>query len=67
MWDDLEAISLDHDLGEGATGYDLAKYMVEQGCWPKRDIYLHSANPVGRWNMYQLLSHYAPPGVIVHE
>lgn len=62
----FEAISLDHDLGLGLTGYDLAKWMVAVEEWPK-DIYFHTANPVGRFNMQQLLSHYAPEGVTVHE
>lgn len=58
-------LSLDHDLGENvATGYDFTKWLVEE--WHNgspmipRQIYLHTANPVGRENMYQLLSHYKP-------
>ena len=50
-------ISFDHDLGEEKTGYDLAKYLLEH------DIYIggftiHSMNPVGAKNIYDLLSHY---------
>lgn len=63
---DLVELSLDHDLGTVATGYAIALLIVEHGYWPK-DIYFHTANPVGRWNMYQLLSHYAPEGVTVHR
>ena len=62
----LTAISLDHDLGEGKTGYDIAKWMVEHNVCPQH-IYCHSANPVGRFNILQLLEHYAPEGVTVHH
>jgi hypothetical protein len=59
-------LSLDHDLGENEpTGYDLTKIMVERGLWPLR-IYMHTANPVGRDNMYQLLTRYKPEGISVH-
>lgn len=61
----MEALSLDHDLGELASGYDIAKYMIAHGIWPK-NIYCHSMNPVGRINILALLQHYAPDGVIVH-
>ena len=53
-----------HDLGDSdaLTGYDLCKWLVEQGIesphiYPKV-IYLHSANAVGSDNMYQLLNRY---------
>lgn len=65
----VDILSLDHDLGLGmaGTGYDVAMFIVEQGLktpeiWP-REIYLHTDNPVGRQNMYQLLTHYCPEGV----
>lgn len=54
---DYDLISLDHDLGEEKTGYDIAKYIVEnQMTVPP--IAIHSANPVGRFNIEQLLTHY---------
>jgi hypothetical protein len=67
---DVEALSLDHDLGlqnfdPEMTGYDIAKWMVRHCVWPK-DIYCHSMNPVGRQNIIALLKHYAPAGVVVH-
>lgn len=51
----ISAISLDHDLGEGKTGYDVI-------CWIEKkirtnewvylpEIYIHTSNPVGRQNM----------------
>ena len=50
---DLE-LSLDHDLGEAKTGYDLAclieKWVVVHGIKAPR-ITVHSANPVGRQNI----------------
>lgn len=55
--DDIEEIWLDHDLGEQKSGYDIAKFIVEEkvciggfGC--------QSMNPVGRKNICNLLTHY---------
>lgn len=50
-------VDFDHDLGEGKSGYDIAKYIVENQIQiVGYDI--HSMNPVGRANIEQLLSHY---------
>ena len=67
----LNILSLDHDLGEEETGYDFVKWLVETGMsdpsvYPKV-IYLHTANPVGRHNMYQLLNRYKPEWVKLHN
>ena len=54
---EIELISLDHDLGERKSGYDIAKYIVEHQI--PIDFYsVHSMNPVGRENIVQLLNHY---------
>ena len=50
-------LDLDHDLGEAKTGYDIAKYIVSNHL-PLLGFHLHTANPVGRQNMEQLLTHY---------
>lgn len=55
--ENYDVISLDHDLGEEKTGYDIAKYIVENKI-KVGIIAIHSANPVGRFNIEQLLSHY---------
>ena len=72
----IEAISLDHDLGDSCpsymgtfradTGYDFCLWLIQQPAekWPKI-IRLHTANSVGKDNMRQLLTHYAPPGVTI--
>ena len=55
-YDDLY-IDFDHDLGEGKTGYDFAKWLLEH----KIEIGgfgIHSMNPVGAKNIYELLTHY---------
>ena len=49
-------IDFDHDLGEGKTGYDIAKWLVENNYIGKFRI--HSMNPVGANNIRQLLKHY---------
>lgn len=50
-------ISFDHDLGKGKTGYDVAKYIVENNINLK-GYWIHSRNPVGVKNIYELLNHY---------
>lgn len=47
----VERVSLDHDLGEGKTGYDvllwLEQAVLENPEFPVPEIFIHSANPVG--------------------
>ncbi len=56
---DVDTISLDHDLGTKKTGYDICLWLVENEVYPKY-ILIHSANPVGQKNMIQLLNRYMP-------
>jgi len=46
----IDFISFDHDLGQGPTGYDVAKY-IEEGAYSQTlkpiRYKVHSANPVG--------------------
>lgn len=51
-------VDFDHDLGEGKTGYDVAKWIVAGGNQDQLRYRIHSMNPVGRANIEQLLSHY---------
>ncbi len=54
---EVVAIDLDHDLGGNKTGYDIAKYIVENGI--KIDIaVVHTANPVGRENIMNALKYH---------
>lgn len=54
----IDALYLDHDLGEGKTGYDLACWLEEQeylGNLPiPRLIYIHSENTVGAANIQRV-------------
>lgn len=52
-----DLICFDHDLGEINTGYDVAKWMIEHN-YPPCYFHIQSANPVGRANITQLLTHY---------
>lgn len=70
---EVNILSLDHDLGDSnaETGYDFCKWLVEEGLdkpyiYPKV-IYLHTANGVGRNNMFQLLNRYKPDWVKLHR
>ena len=50
-------IDFDHDIGVGGTGYDIAKYIVENEI--KINYFsVHSSNPIGKFNIVQLLTHY---------
>ncbi|MBM7869256.1 hypothetical protein JOC70_000725 [Clostridium pascui] len=57
---EINILSLDHDLGNDEkgkllpTGYDLVKYICENGLRADR-IYVHTDNPVGRSNMIETL------------
>lgn len=58
-------ISFDHDLGSDLTGYDFAKWIVEQdlnaaGLFiPKNfDFYVHSQNNIGAVNIRVYLTNY---------
>jgi len=54
-------ISFDHDLGEGKTGFDCAKFLVEY-CLDhnisKINFKVHSQNPVGKQNIESLLNNF---------
>lgn len=50
-------IDFDHDLGRRKTGYDIAKYIVENNI-PIKGFRIHSMNPVGSKNIYELLTRY---------
>ena len=50
-------IDLDHDLGEEKSGYDIAKYIVENQILITKYT-VHSMNPIGVFNIKQLLQHY---------
>lgn len=63
LLEDFTIIDLDHDLGEEKTGYDICKYIVENNIKITR-VYIHSSNPVGRFNMYQLLHRYCKCDII---
>ena len=56
-----DAICFDHDLGDGKSGYDCAKYLVDL-CMNRRlkmpEWNCQSANIVGRENIDALLNNY---------
>jgi len=49
-------ISFDHDLGGKKTGYDFAAWLVANSYTGEYRV--HSANPVGKNNICQLLNRY---------
>ena len=61
----FDIIDLDHDLAEEKTGYDIVKFIVENKIFAPT-IYLHTANPVGRYNMKGMLERYTKSKVLVY-
>jgi len=51
----IDTLSLDHDLGIGASGYHIAKWIEEkvykENYIPPKHLYCHSQNPVGKENI----------------
>jgi len=50
----VDIISLDHDLGQQKTGYDVAKWIEEAAATGKLSritVHVHTQNPVGRKNI----------------
>jgi hypothetical protein len=57
---EVQVISLDHDLGEGElSGYDFLKWLEEEVAHARiksiSEIHIHSANPAGVKNMQSAL------------
>ena len=50
-------LDFDHDLGLGKTGYDIAKYIIENDI-AIEGFKIHSINVVSKKNIYDLLIHY---------
>ena len=60
---EIECISFDHDLGEGKTGMDCVKYLVQMDMDhtvldSHFEFKVHSANPVGKENIQEYLAQY---------
>jgi len=56
----VQILSLDHDLGEDLTGYDiinwLEKKVYHEEIEPPKKILVHSANPVGAENIKRAIN-----------
>lgn len=60
--EEIEVLDLDHDLGDyaydGGDAIKLLDYLAERETFYPVEI--HTANPVGRENMYRMLDRYWP-------
>ena len=56
----VDTASLDNDLQQVLEGYDLVKWMVETGHWPRISLAVHSGNNVGVKNMCGTIERYGP-------
>lgn len=56
----IHILSLDYDLGYGMPkGIEVVQYMVNHRKYPSHVI-LHTANPIGRKRMYEMLMEHKP-------
>lgn len=55
----LEAISLDHDLGEGDDSRKVVLWMINHDFWPQ-NVYVHTMNPIGREWLVGMINKYGP-------
>jgi hypothetical protein len=55
----VEAMSLDHDLGEDDTTRGVVLWMCENEFWPEK-IFVHTQNPVGRDWLEGMIKRYKP-------
>lgn len=56
----VQEISLDHDLGQNLSGYDVAKFIELQAAnnvKPPNKIHCHSQNPVGKQYILNTINH----------
>ena len=56
-----DAICFDHDLGEGPSGYDAAKYIIDRCIdddLPLPLFWSQSSNPAGKENIIRLLTNF---------
>lgn len=60
----LEAVSLDHDLGENDSTLAVLDWFTLEGKWP-RSIYIHTANPAGRRDLLTSADRNAPDEVSI--
>jgi len=61
-FDRINVISFDHDLGSDEfTGFDCAKFLIDYCMTNNKELpqcYSHSANPIGRENIINLINNY---------
>ena len=59
MINDVDEISLDHDLGADDTTRPIVLWMAEHERWPN-SVRVHTANPVGREWLVGMVERYGP-------
>lgn len=55
----VDAVSLDHDLGEDDTTRAVVLWLCEHDAWPPT-VHVHTANPVGRDWLVGMTERYGP-------
>jgi len=60
----ISVLSLDHDMSDNDNdGYWVVKQIVDRGLYAEK-IYFHTANPVGRANMYHYFNNAISCGIL---
>lgn len=62
--DYIESLSLDYDLDEMQTGYNVCEYLKNNNIWPK-EINIHSTHSYGQKIMLNFLRENAPKETIL--
>ena len=60
---DVEALSLDHDLGGDDTTRRIVLAMCEHEYWPE-SVYVHTGNVIGEEWLVGMIRRYAPEGTL---
>jgi len=62
---DYEVISFDHDLGGDDTSRRVMMWIIENEFFPTSEVFVHTANPVGRTWLVGTAERYMPDHVRV--
>lgn len=63
--EEYEIISFDHDLGGDDTSRRVMYWIIEHEFFPTSEVFIHTANNVGREYLYGMAERYMPEHVKV--
>jgi len=60
-----EIISFDHDLGGDDTSRSVMNWIIENEFFPTHEVFIHTANPIGKSWLQGTAQRYMPEHVVV--